>query len=82
MKKTSSLHLEEDIWDEIDNYKVAYKLSSRNAALERMLLERRFLINKDNSMFIDTSKIEQKYVQSEEKKQSDPMLDNIYDNME
>ena len=45
MKKTTSFHLEEDILNEIEAYKRQYNLSSRNVALERMLLERRFLIN-------------------------------------
>ena len=44
MKKTSSLHLEEDMWEEILAYQKANKLSSKNIALERMLLERRILI--------------------------------------
>lgn len=44
MKKTSSLHLEEDMWEEILTYQKANKLSSKNIALERMLLERRILI--------------------------------------
>lgn len=45
MKKTTSFYLEEDILNEIEAYKKEYNLSSRNVALERMLLERRFLIN-------------------------------------
>ena len=45
MKKTTSFHLEDDILNEIEAYKKEYNLSSRNVALERMLLERRFLIN-------------------------------------
>lgn len=45
MKKTTSFHLEEDILKEIEKYKVDYNLSSRNVAIERMLLERRSLIN-------------------------------------
>ena len=45
MKKTTSFHLEEDILNEIEAYKRQYNLSSRNVALESMLLERRFLIN-------------------------------------
>lgn len=44
MKRSTSFHLEEDILDEIDEYKNKHKLSSRNAALERMLLERRNLL--------------------------------------
>ena len=45
MKKTTSFHLEQDILSEIEEYKKVHNLSSRNIALERMLLERRFLIN-------------------------------------
>ena len=45
MNKTTSFHLEEDILNEIEAYKKEYNLSSRNVDLERMLLERRFLIN-------------------------------------
>lgn len=57
MKKTTSFHLEEDIIAEIEAYKDKYNLSSRNAALERMLLERRNILsfqNKDlnESIFI------------------------------
>lgn len=44
MKKTTSFHLEEDILNEIEAYKKEYNLSSRNVALERMLLERRFFL--------------------------------------
>lgn len=45
MKKTTSFHLEEDILNEIEEYKKVFNLSSRNVALERMLLERRNLLN-------------------------------------
>ena len=45
MKKTTSFHLEEDILEEIEEYKEKYKLSSRNVALERMLLERRNILS-------------------------------------
>lgn len=45
MKKSSTFNLEQDIYDEIMEYKEKYNLTSRNVALERMLLERRMLIN-------------------------------------
>ena len=45
MKKSSTFNLEQDIYDEIESYKVTYNLSSRNIALERMLLERKELID-------------------------------------
>lgn len=41
MKRTTSFNLEKDTLDEIELYKKKYNLSSRNVALERMLLERR-----------------------------------------
>lgn len=45
MKKTTSFHLEEDIIAEIEAYKEKFNLSSRNVALERMLLERRNILS-------------------------------------
>ncbi|WP_300924870.1 hypothetical protein [uncultured Clostridium sp.] len=58
MKKTSSFHLEEDILHEIKEYQEKYNLSSRNTALERMLLERRNILTvlsmlKSNNNLID-----------------------------
>ena len=44
MKKTSSFNLEESTYDEIIEYKEINKLSSRNAALEMMLTERRTML--------------------------------------
>lgn len=45
MKKSSTFNLEQDTFEEIESYRVTYNLSSRNIALERMLLERRELID-------------------------------------
>lgn len=56
MKKTTSFHLEEDILEEIENYKKINKLSSRNVALERMLLERRNFLMLLESMSKNTDK--------------------------
>lgn len=44
MKRTTSFHLEEDILKEIEQYKKDYNLSSRNVAIERMIIERRSVI--------------------------------------
>lgn len=85
-KKSKSLHLEQDIWDEIAAYKKLYNLSSLNAAVERMLLERRFLIN-NQSNFVNTSsesKNEEvvKIIEDIKKeRESDKGLDMIYDSM-
>lgn len=45
MKRTTSFHLEADILEEISDYQKEHKLSSKNIALERMLLERRYLLS-------------------------------------
>ena len=44
MKRTTSFHLEEDILKEIEQYKKDHNLSSRNVAIERMIIERRTVI--------------------------------------
>lgn len=45
MKKSSTFHLEQDIYDIIDNYKKTYNLTSRNDALTRILIEYRTIHN-------------------------------------
>lgn len=59
MKKTSSFNLEESTYEEIIEYKNNNKLSSRNAALEMMLTERRtmlkMLTNKKNKIIENTN---------------------------
>jgi hypothetical protein len=52
MKKTSSFNLEQDTWNEIIAYKNKFNLSSRNVALERMLLERRILLNSNKPSIV------------------------------
>lgn len=70
-KKTISVSLEEDLIAFIDNFREEKDLSSRSAALERMLLEMQFNkkqdikkivyeILKENNFKIDDLKIEQK----------------------
>lgn len=58
MKISRSYQLEQDISDEIKEYQEKYNLSSRNVALERMLLERRNILTvlsmlKPNNNLID-----------------------------
>ncbi len=43
-KKSSTVHLEQSTWDEIARYQKEYDISSRNDAIERMLVERRVLL--------------------------------------
>ena len=54
MKRTTSFHLESDILKEISDYQQEYRLSSRNVALERMLLERRYLMKMNSSENVET----------------------------
>lgn len=58
-KKTSSFHLEEDIYKIIEDYQKENNLSSRNSALERIILEYKYLIKKDiNNSFNSKEKVE------------------------
>lgn len=78
MKKTTSFHLEEDILEEIEEYKDRYKLSSRNVALERMLLERRNILLVHLNSFNNTN------VKNSTKKDSDKLsksIENSYNDM-
>lgn len=72
MKKTTSFHLEEDILEEIEECKEKYKLSSRNVALERMLLERRNIL----SFQINTLPNRNEYVDID-KKEKDKLSKSI-----
>lgn len=58
MKRTTSFHLESDILEEIELYKKKYRLSSKNIALERMLLERRNLLNICSNLQVNDIDIE------------------------
>lgn len=77
MKRTTSFHLESDILKEISDYQQEYRLSSKNIALERMLLERRYLmkINLSENVEIMPVKVENKktFIESS--------LESILDNM-
>lgn len=83
MKKSSTFNLEQDIYDEIEAYKNAYNLSSRNIALERMLLERRMLFSmkdikpQENAVIKDT----QSKIPVNTKSILDVSLKNSFDNM-
>lgn len=43
MRKSSTVHLEESTWDDIEEYRKDYSLSSRNDAIERIITEWRVL---------------------------------------
>ena len=81
MKKTTSFHLEEDILKEIDDYKKEYNLSSRNVALERMLLERRFFMR--TPVASQPQEVPVKVEKKEEKKKTfiGSSVDKSYDSM-
>lgn len=65
MKKSSSFYLEEDIFDEIERYQNDRKISSRNTALERIILEWKNLLEENkllkqclgNSTFKDNKEV-------------------------
>lgn len=86
MKKTTSFHLEEDILEEIESYQKKYNLSSRNVALERMLLERRTImtfpimnisnkLNNDCNIVINEDKKEDDFISKSMKNTRSSMPD-------
>lgn len=86
MKKTTSFHLEEDILEEIESYQKKYNLSSRNVALERMLLERRTImtfpimnipnkLNNDSNIVINKNKKEDDFISKSMKSITSSMPD-------
>lgn len=79
MKRTTSFHLESDILKEISDYQQEYRLSSKNIALERMLLERRYLMKINLSENVETMpvKVENKKTFIESSLES--VLDNMPD---
>lgn len=72
MKKTRSFSLELDMYEEIVAYKDKYKLSSVNIALERMLLERRNILNLVNGK--ELIKTEEPILNIEEKVEENSVL--------
>lgn len=85
MKKTTSFHLEEDILNEITAYQKQYNLSSRNVALERMLLERRFLLTAPvTGIQADSNTINVEQIKEEPKqnKMIGKSMDSSFDGMQ
>lgn len=72
MKKTRSFSLELDMYEEIVAYKDKYKLSSVNIALERMLLERRNILNLVNGK--ELIKTEEPIINIQEKVEENSIL--------
>ena len=81
MKKTSSFNLEKDIYDEIEMYKAKYNLSSRNIALERMLLERRMLMNLNSNEQIQVTNVEKVITNNSKENPLKHSLKDSFDNM-
>lgn len=83
MKKTISFNLEEDIVNEIEKYQKEHKLSSRSAALERIILKLTHVnnlldvvkINSNGKLIIDDVREEDK----DNKKDNDKIK---HDNLE
>ncbi|MCC0705330.1 hypothetical protein IC213_19945 [Clostridioides sp. ES-S-0049-02] len=88
MKKSSSFYLEEDIFDEIEKYQSDKNISSRNTALERIILEWKNLQeeNKLLKQCLDNGSymINKETTITEEKKEikkENPIIKNIFNNM-
>lgn len=88
MKKSSTFNLEQDIYNEIEEYRKTYNLSSRNIALERMLLERRIMLSmrdipniKGNPIVKDIQKVNQNEEQTSIKSIFDSSLEESFNNM-
>lgn len=81
MKKTSSFHLEESTLELILNYQKENKLSSRNIALEHMLVEyqilKNFTFELPRKQTIKEEIIEEKKLTKKGKK-----IKSVYDSME
>ncbi|MCC0645445.1 hypothetical protein KGF41_14355 [Clostridioides sp. ZZV14-6150] len=88
MKKSSSFYLEEDIFDEIEKYQNDKKISSRNTALERIILEWKNL-QEENKLLKQclgngVYPVNKETTVTEEKKEikkENPIIKNIFNNM-
>ncbi|EML6501613.1 MULTISPECIES: hypothetical protein [Clostridioides] len=88
MKKSSSFYLEEDIFDEIEKYQSDKNISSRNTALERIILEWKNL-QEENKLLKQclgngVYTINKETTVTEEKKdikKENPIIKNIFNNM-
>lgn len=89
MKQSTSIHIAEDIMKEIDDYKNKYNIS-RSAAIERMLLERRFFMQYNvsgtntNSEINNSSKevVKNEITPKKESKLSSSMRQSIFNTFE
>ncbi|AWH83442.1 hypothetical protein [Clostridioides difficile] len=88
MKKSSSFYLEEDIFDEIEKYQSDKNISSRNTALERIILEWKNLQEEnkllkqclDNGVYM-TNKNTSVTEERKDIKKENPIIKNIFNNM-
>lgn len=84
MAKTSStVHLENSTWEEIDKYRKQYGCG-RNEAIERMFVERRILINLGNKQLSGIEENKKEEISAdivEDKEMIDIALDAVYSDM-
>lgn len=71
-KKSSTIHVENFVWDEIENIQKNQGISSRNTAIEYLVAEYRGL-----KMQSGKSDIVVDEVKEENKKQVDPLIDKL-----
>lgn len=85
MKKTTSFHLEQSTIDEIEAYKNKFGLSSRNEALEKMLVERRIILafqTGEASSYITSQKeVEKEKLNISEDDNLKKSIENNFNNM-
>lgn len=85
-KKTSSYCLSPDLCDDIEQYRIENRLATKSQALERMLLERRFMLQgmggtyrKEEPVSVDVHKSNPKPKKKESKIKKN--IIDIMDNM-
>lgn len=71
-KKSSTIHVEEFVWKEIENIQQSQDITSRNTAIEYLVAEYRGL-----KMQSGKSDIVVTEVKEEAKKQVDPLIDKL-----
>lgn len=86
MKKSSSVNLEESTWELINYYQKKSNLSSRNDAIEKMIIEWKMFwvfINSKNACPINPNDINMNFVNEEppENKLVSDSIEDVYDNM-
>lgn len=76
-KRTSSIHIENALWDYIDEYKDKNSIDSRNTAIEWILVEHRIKCSNISNDKKDIDEKKSENSSSFEPRESDIILDEI-----